>query len=31
MLTIAILVDAAAMTLANLSVATWGPWVSPIV
>jgi queuosine precursor transporter len=30
MLTIAILTYAAAMTLANLSVATWGPWVSPI-
>jgi uncharacterized PurR-regulated membrane protein YhhQ (DUF165 family) len=30
MLTIAILVYAAAMTLANLSIATWGPWVSPI-
>ena len=30
MLTIAILIYAAAMTLANLSVATWGPWVSPI-
>lgn len=29
-LTIAILIYAAAMTLANLSVATWGPWVSPI-
>jgi len=29
-LTIAVLVYAAAMTLANLSVATWGPWVSPI-
>lgn len=28
--TIAILIYAAAMTLANLSVATWGPWVSPI-
>ena len=30
MLTIAVLIYAAAMTLANLSVATWGPWVSPI-
>jgi uncharacterized PurR-regulated membrane protein YhhQ (DUF165 family) len=30
MLTFAILIYAAAMTLANLSVATWGPWVSPI-
>lgn len=30
MLTLAILIYAAAMTLANLSVATWGPWVSPI-
>jgi len=29
-LTIAVLVYAAAMALANLSVATWGPWVSPI-
>ena len=29
-LAIAILIYAAAMTLANLSVATWGPWVSPI-
>jgi uncharacterized PurR-regulated membrane protein YhhQ (DUF165 family) len=29
-MTIAVLVYAAAMTLANLSVATWGPWVSPI-
>lgn len=29
-LTIAVFVYAAAMTLANLSVATWGPWVSPI-
>jgi uncharacterized PurR-regulated membrane protein YhhQ (DUF165 family) len=29
-LPIAILVYAAAMTLANLSVAMWGPWVSPI-
>lgn len=28
--TIAILIYAAAMTLANLSVATWGPWISPI-
>lgn len=30
MLTIAIAIYAAAMTLANLSVALWGPWVSPI-
>lgn len=30
MLTIAILIYAAAMTLANLSIAHWGPWVSPI-
>lgn len=30
MLTAAILIYAAAMTMANLSVATWGPWVSPI-
>lgn len=30
MLTTAILMYVAAMTLANLSVATWGPWVSPI-
>ena len=30
MLTIAIVIYAAAMTMANLSVATWGPWVSPI-
>lgn len=30
MLTTAILIYAAAMTLANLSVANWGPWVSPI-
>lgn len=30
MLTIAILIYAAAMTLANLSIAAWGPWVSPI-
>lgn len=29
-LTIAVLIYAAAMTLANLSVAMWGPWVSPI-
>lgn len=29
-LIIAVFVYAAAMTLANLSVATWGPWVSPI-
>ena len=30
MLTIAILIYAAAMTLANLSITHWGPWVSPI-
>ncbi len=30
MVTVAILIYAAAMTLANLSVAAWGPWVSPI-
>lgn len=30
MLTVAILIYAAAMTLANLSIAHWGPWVSPI-
>lgn len=30
MLPTAILIYAAAMTLANLSVAAWGPWVSPI-
>lgn len=30
MLTISILIYAAAMTLANLSVAHFGPWVSPI-
>lgn len=30
MLAAAILIYAAAMTLANLSVAMWGPWVSPI-
>lgn len=30
MLTIAILIYAAAMTLANLSIAHFGPWVSPI-
>ena len=30
MLTIAILIYAAAMTLANLSIAAFGPWVSPI-
>ena len=30
MLTAAILIYAAAMTLANLSVAQFGPWVSPI-
>jgi queuosine precursor transporter len=29
-LTIAISIYATAMTLANLSVATWGPWISPI-
>ena len=29
-LAIAILIYAAAITMANLSVATWGPWVSPI-
>ena len=29
-LTIAILSYAAAMLMANLSVAAWGPWVSPI-
>ena len=29
-LIIAVFVYAAAMTLANISVATWGPWVSPI-
>ena len=29
-LPIAVMIYAAAMTLANLSVATWGPWVSPI-
>ena len=29
-LTIAVLVYAAAMTLANISISTWGPWVSPI-
>lgn len=29
-LNIAIAIYAAAMTLANLSVALWGPWVSPI-
>lgn len=27
---IAVFIYAAAMTMANLSVATWGPWVSPI-
>lgn len=27
---IAVFVYAIAMTLANLSIATWGPWVSPI-
>jgi uncharacterized PurR-regulated membrane protein YhhQ (DUF165 family) len=30
MLITAILIYAAAMTLANLSIAAWGPWVSPI-
>lgn len=30
MLTISVFIYAAAMTLANISVATWGPWVSPI-
>lgn len=30
MLTTAIPIYAAAMTLANLSIANWGPWVSPI-
>lgn len=30
MIYIAITVYAIAMTLANLSIATWGPWVSPI-
>jgi uncharacterized PurR-regulated membrane protein YhhQ (DUF165 family) len=30
MLIAAIFIYAAAMTLANLSIATWGPWVSPI-
>ena len=29
-LAIAILIYAVAMTMANLSIATWGPWVSPI-
>lgn len=29
-LAIAILVYVAAMILANLSVATWGPWISPL-
>lgn len=29
-LSIALFVYAAAMTAANLSIATWGPWVSPI-
>lgn len=29
-LTIAVFVYAAAMTLANLSIATWEPWVSPV-
>jgi len=29
-LTVAVVIYAIAMTLANLSVATWGPWVSPI-
>lgn len=30
MLTVAVLIYAAAMTLANLSVSAFGPWVSPI-
>lgn len=30
MLTVAVLIYAAAMTLANLSIAHFGPWVSPI-
>lgn len=30
MLAIAIFIYSAAMTMANLSIATWGPWVSPI-
>ena len=30
MLYLAVLIYAAAMTLANLSIAHWGPWVSPI-
>lgn len=30
MLIFAILIYAAAVTMANLSVAAWGPWVSPI-
>ena len=30
MLIFAVVIYAAAMTLANLSIATWGPWVSPI-
>lgn len=30
MLTVAVLIYAASMTLANLSIAAWGPWVSPI-
>lgn len=30
MLILAIFIYALAMTLANLSIATWGPWVSPI-
>ena len=29
-LVIAVIAYATAMTLANLSIATWGPWVSPI-
>ena len=30
MLTIAILIYAAAMTVANLSIAHFGPWISPL-
>lgn len=30
MLYLAVVIYAAAMTLANLSIAHWGPWVSPI-
>lgn len=29
-LVLSIFIYAAAMTIANLSIATWGPWVSPI-